>query len=218
VSAGFVTLGDHDVDAVLDMALRVFGAACKRGHRNARLVGLVDDVLRRRAEGVGDQLDRMLECHLDVRASHRMQPAEHAFVALLIVGQRRNTKVGKGFGDKVAMALRDQLVDVDGRALGGHLGRHDDVDAVRHAVGILVHPAQDVLQVVCVVEPHAAEHAEAARLADRSGNLLRRREDEDRIVDAEAVAQLGAHQDGVPTWLACTSSAGRSSVWSLAQR
>src|SRR6476469_5360472 len=83
---GFVTLGDHDVDAVLDMALRVFGAACKRGHRNARLVGPVDDVRRRRAEGVGDQLDRMLECHLDVRAGHRMQPAEHAFVALLIVG------------------------------------------------------------------------------------------------------------------------------------
>ena len=42
-----------------------------------------------------------------------MQPAEHPFVALLVIGKQRNTKVGKGFGDKVAVALRNQLVDVD---------------------------------------------------------------------------------------------------------
>ena len=99
-----------------------------------------------------------------------------------------------------------------------HLGGHDDVDAVGLAVGVLVHPAQDGLEVVGVVEPHAAQHTEPAGLADRGGDLLRWREDEDRIVDAEAVTQVGTHQVGVPTWLACTSSAGRSSVVSLAQR
>ena len=98
-----MALRDDDVDTVLDMALRMFGAARQCGHRNTSLVGLVDDVLRRGAKSVGDQLDRMLERHLDVRARHRMQPAEHAFVALLVVGQRRNTKIGKGFGDKVAV-------------------------------------------------------------------------------------------------------------------
>ena len=49
-----------------------------------------------------------------------MQPAQHAFIALLVVRKRRNTKIGKGVGDEVAVRLRDQLVDVDGRALGGH--------------------------------------------------------------------------------------------------
>ena len=69
----------------------------------------------------------------------------------------------------------------------GTLGGHDDVDSVRPAVSVLVHPAQDILEVVGVVEPHAAEHTETAGLADRGGNLLRWRENEDRIVDAEAI-------------------------------
>ena len=59
-------LRDNDVDTVVDMALCMFGAAGERGHRNTRVVGLIDDVLRRRAQCVGDQLDRMLERHLDV--------------------------------------------------------------------------------------------------------------------------------------------------------
>ncbi len=66
VPACLVALRDDDVHAVLDVALRVFGAARQRGHRNTRRVDLVDDILRRRAERVGDQLDRMLERHLDV--------------------------------------------------------------------------------------------------------------------------------------------------------
>ncbi len=55
---------------------------------------------------------------------------------------------------------------------------------------------QHGLEVVGIVEPDAAEHAEPAGLADRRGHLLRRGEDEDRVVDAEAVAQLGVHQAG----------------------
>ena len=68
-----------------------------------------------------------------------------------------------------------------GAALGGHLGGHDDVDAVRLAVGVLVHPVQHGLEVVGIVEPDAAQHTETARLADRGGHLLRRGEDEDRV-------------------------------------
>ena len=118
VPARLVALGDDDVDAVVDVALGVLGAARQRGDRDTGLVRLVDDVLRRRAERVGDQLDRMLERHLDVRPGHRMQPAEHARGALLVVGQRRHPEVGERLVDEVAVALRDQLVDVAGRALG----------------------------------------------------------------------------------------------------
>ena len=66
-------------------------------------------------------------------------------------------------------------------------------------LGVLVHPAQYGLEIVGVVEPHAAQHTEPAGLADRSGYLLRRGEDKDRIVDAEAVTKLGSHQVFAPT-------------------
>ena len=49
--------------------------------------------------------------------------------------------------------------------------------------------------------------------AHRGGDLLRRGEDEDRVLDAEPVTQGGAHQRA-----ALVSSAERTSVCSLAQR
>src|SRR6476619_1379393 len=79
---------------------------------------------------VGDQLDRMLECDLDMRPGNRVQPAEHAGGALLVVGQRWHPEVGERLVDEFAMRLRDQLVDIGGRALGRDLGRHDDVGTV----------------------------------------------------------------------------------------
>ena len=45
---------------------------------------------------------------------HRMQPAEHARGALLVVGQRRHPEVGERLVDEIAVRLRDQLVDVGG--------------------------------------------------------------------------------------------------------
>ena len=156
VPAGLMALGDHDVDAVLDMPLRVLGAAGQCGHRDTGGVHLVDDVLGRRAQRVGDQFDRVLERHLDVAAGHRVQPAQHALGARLVLRQGRHAEVGEGLGDEVAVRLRDQLVDVDRRALGRHLGGHDDIDAVRLAIGVGVHPLQDALEIVGVVEPDAA--------------------------------------------------------------
>ena len=197
---------------------RVLGAAGQCGHRDTGGVHLVDDVRGRRAQRVGDQFDRVLERHLDVTAGHRVQPAQHALAARLVLRQRRHTEVGQRLGDEIAVRLRDQLVDVDRRALGGHLGGHHDVDAVRLAVGVGVHPLQNALEIVGVVEPDAAEHAEAARAADGGGHLLRRGEDEDRVSDPEPFAEFGTHQVFTATCLACTSSAGRSSVWSLAHR
>ena len=47
VTTGLVTLRDDDVDAIVDMALRVLGATGQRRHRYPRGVHLVDDVLGR---------------------------------------------------------------------------------------------------------------------------------------------------------------------------
>jgi hypothetical protein len=66
VPAGFRTLGDDDVHAVGGMALSMFGRAGQRSHRHPGRVRLVDDVIRRGAQRVGDQLDRVLERDVDV--------------------------------------------------------------------------------------------------------------------------------------------------------
>ena len=58
VPAGLVALRDDDVDAVVDMSSRMFGRTGQRRHRHPGRVRLVDDVVRRGAECVGDQLDR----------------------------------------------------------------------------------------------------------------------------------------------------------------
>ncbi len=47
VSTGLMTLRDDDVDAIVDVALRVLGATGQRRHRNSGGVHLVDDVLGR---------------------------------------------------------------------------------------------------------------------------------------------------------------------------
>src|SRR5207245_278413 len=57
-----------------------------------------------------------------------------------------------------------------------------------------VHPVQGHLQLVRVVEADAAEHAEAACPAHRRGDVLRRGEADDGMLDAEQVAQVGAHR------------------------
>src|SRR2546429_7742101 len=59
VTAGLVTLGHDDVDAVVHVPLRVHGLAGERRDLDAMLVRLLDDVLRRRTERVRDQLDRV---------------------------------------------------------------------------------------------------------------------------------------------------------------
>jgi hypothetical protein len=115
VAARLTATGDGDVGAVVYMSLGMFGTARQRRHCDAGFVGLIDDIARRRAE-----------CS---------QP-EHALVELLDVRQRRDARAGMPFRDEVAVGLRDQLVDVDGAALGGHLGRDDDIDAVGLSVDV----------------------------------------------------------------------------------
>ena len=91
VAAGLVALRDDDVDAVGDVAERVLGGAGQRGDLDAVLVALLDHVDRRRAERVGDQHRPVLERDVEVRAGHRVQPAEHPLAALAL-GQRRHAR------------------------------------------------------------------------------------------------------------------------------
>jgi len=101
-----------------------------------------------------------------------MQPTEYTGVDAGVIGERRHTEFGQSAFDERPMLRRDHRVEVDLAALGGDLGGHHHVDAERLAVGVLVHPFQDLVEFSGVVEPDAAEHTEPARPADRGRDLL----------------------------------------------
>ena len=62
-------------------------------------------------------------------------------------------------------------------------------DAVRAAVGVLIHPVQGAVKLGRVVEPDAAEHPQAAGPADRGGDVLGWGETDDGMLDTQPVAQ-----------------------------
>jgi hypothetical protein len=78
---------------------------------------------------------------------------------LRVFGQRRHPELEQRVLDERLVLFGDELVQVLGRAFGGHPGRHDHVDAVGTAAGVGVHPVQDGVQFGRVVEPDGAEHA-----------------------------------------------------------
>ena len=77
VPARLVALRHHDVDTVVDVALRVHRLARERRDLHAVLVRAIDDVLRRRPERVGDELDGVRERDVDVPLRDVVGPAEH---------------------------------------------------------------------------------------------------------------------------------------------
>ena len=64
-------------------------------------------------------------------AGHRMQPAQHAFRACLVLRQRRHTEVSQRLVDELAVLSRDQLLDqvwganvyVEDRTIDVHIRR-----------------------------------------------------------------------------------------------
>ena len=85
---------------------------------HAVLVREVDDVLRRRAERVHEQLDRVRERDLDLRSRALVRPPEQAAAGVLVVGQRRHVVLGEHLLDEVLVLLRDHVVELLGHALG----------------------------------------------------------------------------------------------------
>src|SRR5207253_551146 len=70
---------------------------------------------------------------------------------------------------------------------------HHDVDAVRLPADVLVDPAELDLERLGRREGERAEDAEAAGLAHRRHDVATVAEGEDRKLDAEGVAEAGAH-------------------------
>ena len=77
VATALGALGDDDVDARVLVPLGLGRRSAQRRHQPPRFVDLVDDVRRRRAEGVGDQLHVLvLQRHLHLRRGGGRRPPE----------------------------------------------------------------------------------------------------------------------------------------------
>jgi hypothetical protein len=121
-----------------------------------------------------------------------VQPAEHPAIREVVLGrQRRNPEPGQRELDELAVSFRDELGQVGRGPLGRYLRGHHDVDTVRPAVGVRIHPGQDGVQFGGIVEPDAAEHAHPPGPADRGRDVLGRGEPDDRVLDTEHA--LDAH-------------------------
>jgi hypothetical protein len=213
VAAGLVSLGDDDIDPARDLVAGVLGLARQRRHQHAALVGAGDDVRRGRAEGVGDQPGRMRERDLHVLARDRVQPPDHPLAGRRAVRQRRHPEVAQRLLHEVPVRGRDELFEVTDGALGGHPRGHDHVHPVGPPVGVRVHPVKHRVQLGRVIEPDTAEHAKTAGSADRGGDVLGRGEADDRVVDAEDVADRRPHDQGALSAWAGVAGGCSATYW-----
>src|SRR5207249_11318711 len=164
---------------------------------HAPRMDLVDDVARRRAERVHQQLDRVAERDLHLRARAGVRPGEQRLVGRLALREGRHLVALEDLLDEAAVALRDHLLEdrlVEPALLGAGVRlRHHDVDAIGLPAHVLVDPAELHLELLGGGEGERAEDAEAAGLAHRRHHVAAVAEGEDRELDAEGVADAGAH-------------------------
>ncbi len=193
VAARLVPLGDDDVDARLRVVPGVPGAPGQGGDENAVVVGAGDDVGGRGAERVGEELDRVVEGHVELAACHLLHPAGDPPAGRLPLGQLGHPVAGQQVSDEPSVPFRDHRLDVRlGDALD-LLGGHDDIEAVGLAVGVPVQEVEVAFEVVGVGVADGPEHAETAGSGDRRGDLGERREAEDGVLDSQLAAQFRLH-------------------------
>ena len=172
VAAALAALGDDDVDVGVGVLEGLVRRAAQRRDLAALGVDVVDHVLGRRAEGVGDERHlRVAQRDLDLRCGRGLGPAEQlerVVVLVLLAAARRGREQVAG---EVEVALGHHVLEHLGELLGRHVGVHalvlvgdDDVDAVGVVADVLVDPVQLDLELLGR-EADGAEHAEAAGLA-----------------------------------------------------
>jgi hypothetical protein len=111
MSARFVALGDDEVGAGGGMALGMFDGAGQRRDLDALGAPLLDHPGGRRAEGARDQLDRMLEEHLDDLALF-VETDEELAAQLGVRRERRDVVAGEEVFEEAAVFRGDSRVEL----------------------------------------------------------------------------------------------------------
>lgn len=101
--------------------------------------------------------------------------------------------LGEGVLDELAVSGGDHRLYIGLRHPLHLSGGHDDIEAVRLAVGVLLHPVEVAREVVWGGVTDRAEYAEPAGLGDGRGHRRERREAEDGVLDSQFLAQLRLH-------------------------
>ena len=113
MTTGLGALRDDDVDALLDLLLRVASGADERADEDAVLVREVDDRLRRRAERVDEEPDqRVLERHVD-GAGGLVVDAEARSARVVVPDYQLSLAIGKeGQNARLAARLTGWRIDI----------------------------------------------------------------------------------------------------------
>ena len=142
--ARFVDLGHDDVDTGRGVAPRVLDRAGEGGDLDAPGAALLDHPGRRRAEGAGDQLDLVLEEHLDHFAL-LVETDRHLAAEVDVFRERGDLVAGEELLDEAAVFggnPRVELARVEAARLvaADELGGQQQVDAVGLVADLLLDP------------------------------------------------------------------------------
>ncbi len=156
----------------------------------------VDEVGARGAERAGDQAHRVAERDVEQLVALLRRHRQPAGARLDALGQRRHVVPREHVVEELPLLRRQQRSEVLARrpCPGGvaELGRQQQVDAVRPALGLLVDPGEVDLQRLRRVGG-GTEHPHPARVAHGGDDVAAVAEGEDREVDPEVLAQLVHH-------------------------
>ena len=152
VARGVVALGDHGIDAGLDLGLGLPRLAHQAPDQDALLVGALEHEVRV-AEPRGQHRDLVLEHHLELLLGGLLvQPAEVPVVG--IVAPLRDVVALLHVLDELELLARDLRAELVDRSGIRHRGGKDEVDAEGLASHLLAHPADvgvdDVRRMHCV--------------------------------------------------------------------
>jgi hypothetical protein len=201
VAATLAALGDDDVDIGLRVLQGLVGRAAQRRDLAALGVDVVDHVLGRRAQGVGDERHLgVLQRDLDLGRGRGLGPAEELEGVVVLVLLEGDAVVDEQVAGEVDVTPRHHVLEHLGQILRRHVGVHalvlvgdDDVDAVGVVTDVLVDPVQLDLELLGR-EADGAEHAETTGLGHRDDDVTAVGEREDRELDPQFVADGSAHQ------------------------
>ena len=196
MAAGLGALGDDDVGAGGGVAGGVHRRARQRRHQHVLPVSPLHQVGRRRAEGGGDQPDRVGEGDVEERGDARRRHVHRLAGDVLVAGQH-------GYAEVVEQAVEEG--PVLGRQPGGHAGgvepsvvgadvllREQEVDAERGAAALLPDPGQVVIELVGGVAD-GAQHPEPADTAHGRHDVTAVAERQDGELDPQLVLDPSAH-------------------------